>query len=656
MEKLRVSFYPEGRTIEMEKGETLLTAANKAGIYVSSLCGGEGICGKCRLVVREGSVAQPSTTLLSREDIQRSYVLACQAVPRTDVEVELPIETRLEEVQIVTEGQRLFPGVEDTVGRHLLEKEIRYPIDPLTHKCYLDIPPPSLDDSLSDMARLTREVRRQCGEVNPRMSLANLATLPGMLRESKWKVTVTIGWRNGDSDILLIERGDVTARHFGVAVDIGTTTVAAMLIDLRKGALLSTKANPNTQMRFGEDVISRIIFAGTKGGLENLRTAVVDNINHLVAAMCLEASVRPEEITSMTVAGNTTMIHLFLGIDPTYIRQEPYIPVTNAPSAMRAAEAGLRISPRGILECVPGVSSYVGGDITAGVLACGMAESEEISLLLDVGTNGELVLGNRDWLLCCSASAGPAFEGGGIRCGMRASRGAIQRCRFDAVDRVAYDTIGSVPARGLCGSALIDIVAEMLRHKIIDRAGKIDPSFDSKRIRKGDEGTEYVLVARSETETGHDIIISDADIANIIRAKGALFVGADFLLKKAELTFGDIDHFYIAGGFGNYVNIDNAVTIGLLPDLPREKFEFIGNSSLTGARMALLARQALNKAREVATYMTNFELSVEPSFMNEYTSALFLPHTDLDKFPTVAVELGMGSESAAKGSATGRSA
>jgi uncharacterized 2Fe-2S/4Fe-4S cluster protein (DUF4445 family) len=332
-------------------------------------------------------------------------------------------------------------------------------------------------------------------------------------------------------------------------------------------------------------------------------------------------------------AGNTTMIHLLLRVEPTFIRQEPYTPTANFVPVIRAAEVGIKINTRGLLSCVPGVSTYVGGDIVAGVLAVDIDSERELSVLVDIGTNGEIVLGSREWLLCAAASAGPAFEGGGVLHGMSATQGAIQKIKLKG-EKVEYATIGNTPPRGICGSGLIDIVAELLRAGLIEKDGKFK-KVSHPRLRETQEGVEFVLVFKEETERGEDIVITEGDIENIKRAKAAIYAALSLLLKKNALSWRDVKQFYIAGGFGNYLNIENAITLGLLPDVERTRFKFVGNSSLIGCREILLSYQAMREAEKLASEMVYFELSNEPQYISEYLASLFFPHTDLDAFPSV---------------------
>ncbi len=355
--------------------------------------------------------------------------------------------------------------------------------------------------------------------------------------------------------------------------------MSAQLVNLNTKEVLGTKATHNKQVTFGDDVISRIIYAAEQGGLEKLHHAVIDNVNALIQALVKEHKLNLSDVNAVKCAGNTTMVHLLLKVDPTFIRKDPYIPTANSVPVIRAIEAGIKINPRGLLACVPGISTYVGGDITAGVLASGINRTKKLSLLIDIGTNGEIVLGNKEWLVSCAASAGPAFEGSGVTCGMRATKGAIQRVKIKDADKVKLTTIANTKPKGICGSGYIDCLAELLRCGIIDRKGKFVEKISSSRIRKGNEGREFVLAFKKETETDADIVITETDIENLKRSKGAIYSASATLLKKLNLNFKDIKQFYIAGGFGTYLDIDKAIAIGLLPDLARIKFSFIGKNA-----------------------------------------------------------------------------
>ena len=511
---------------------------------------------------------------------------------------------------------------------------------PLATKLHLKLPLPDLKDNLSDLERLYREICRIQNIEIMQTGLANVRKLGQLLRTSNWEITTTLGKRNDTVEIVLIQPGDTSLRNYGIAFDIGTTTISAQLIDLNAKKILGTKATYNKQATFGSDIITRIIAAKEETGLERLHHAVIDGMNDMTKELAVENSIDLNDVTCCVCAGNTTMIHLLLKVDPRYIRKEPYIPTANFVPVTRAAESGIKINPRGLLGCVPGVSSYVGGDITAGILACGLYKEKELSLLIDAGTNGEIVLGNKDWLICASASAGPAFEGSGVTCGMRASKGAIEKIKLSKKLDSDLETISNAPARGICGSGYIDILSELIKIGIIDKNGRIKSDIKSDRLRKGEFGREFVVAFKKEKKKvdcnlDRDIVITETDIANLKRAKAAIFAAACILTKHMGFDFKDVRKVFIAGGFGTCLDIKRAISIGLLPDLPEKRFLFVGNSSLAGSRQILLSYDAMKQAEEIARKTTYFELSTDSHYMEEYTAALFFPHTDLTRFPSV---------------------
>jgi len=651
-----VKFYPQDKKIKVARGTDILNAAIATGVYITSSCGGEGVCGRCKVIVKKGTIRSEPTGRLTKEEIKKGYVLACHSTIHSNAEIEIPPASRLRREQILTEEVR----AERLVGVFSKAKEIEKGIEikernifshsPLATKLFLKLSPPTLKDNVSDLERLYREIRHKTEIQFLQTGLANVKKLGRLLRESRWQVTVLLGKRNGTTEVILIEPGDTSKRNFGVALDIGTTTIVAQLVDLNSRKTLGTKATHNRQASYGEDVITRMIYAGKTAGLEKLHHVVIDTINELISSLATESQISLSEITGVMCAGNMTMTHLLLRVDPTYIRREPYIPTANFMPVIRAVEAGIKINPRGLLACLPGVSSYVGADITAGVIASGIDEAEKVSMLIDIGTNGEIVLGNKEWLTCCASSAGPAFEGSGVRSGVRAMEGAIQGVEINPKNYdVKYSTIGEAKPVGICGSGYIDILAELLKVKVIDRSGTISADVKTRRIREGEAGLEFVVAwacpersrRAKESDSDHDIVITQVDITNLIRSKGAIHTAAQVLANKINLELKDIDKIYLAGGFGNYLNIEKSIWIGLLPDLDRKKFEFIGNSSLGGAKFSLLSYDAMRKTREIARKMTYIELSVDPAFMNEYNAALFLPHTNITHFPTVMKKLAL---------------
>jgi len=636
MSQYTVTFYPESVQIVAEEGDNLLDLVKQADIQLTSSCGGNGMCGKCKVIIRKGDVHTEQTPFIDQRERENGYMLACLTVVQSDLEVEVPPGSRLEDEQILMG--------EEEVDIERWEKETAQlsdsPSTPLTKKLHLPLPAPTLEDNLDDLGRLFREIRKTRPVRTMQTGLANLKYMGRFLHQNDWDVTALLGLRGGTTELILLETGDTSDRNYGVVVDVGTTTVAAHLVNLSTRKTVGATAVANSQGSFGDDVISRIVYSAKDNGLETLHKTIVGDINKLIVYLTRRNKVDLNDVTCVMCAGNTTMTHFILGVDPTYIRREPYVSTADFFPVVRAAEAGIRINRRGLLACMPGVASYVGGDITAGALACGISESEEVCLFIDIGTNGEMVLGNKEWLVCCSCSCGPAFEGGGARHGMRAARGAIQRVTIDEFHEVSFSTIGNVRPVGICGSGLIDVLSEMLRAGVIDRACEIQADLDTPRVREGDEGLEFVLAWEEEAAAKRgDITISQADISNLIRSKAAVYAAARVLMEKMDITWDEVDRFYVAGGFGNYLNIEKSIFIGLLPDLPLEKFRFIGNSSITGARLAMLSSAALEKAEEIASKMTYIELSGDNTFFEQFTAATFLPHTDIELFPSVADKL-----------------
>ena len=641
MARYSVTFSPDDKTVVLDGQKTILEAAELAGVYINSICGGEGMCGRCKVIVRSGDVDAEPTAHLSREEIQRGYVLACISCFRSDCVVEVPLESRLEGVPHLTDEDALRFGSTPV----LVGKDRPYRHDSLSQKVFLQLPPPSMEDNLGDLERVYRELRRNRDIPVMQMGFAQLNELTERIRANDWRITATLGRRGGTMEVIQVEGGDTSDRNYGVAIDVGTTTVVAHLVDLKTSETVARQATYNSQIQYGEDIITRIMYANTKEKRARMASSIHGDINDLISGLVAAADVSLQDITFALCAGNTTMVNLLLGLDPRWIRLEPYIPAVVAPPVIRGAEVGIKINPRGLLGCVPSVASYVGGDVVAGVMASGMARSEELSMLMDVGTNGEIVVGNKDWLICCSASAGPAFEGGGISCGMRATRGAIERVSMrNGCQVTSYSVIGGGKPMGLCGSGLIDTIAEMLRGGgCLDRSGTLTAGRHSTHIRGGEDGAEFVLVEANQTALGSDIVVTQSDLTNFIRAKGAIYHACDCLLDRVGRAFSDLHNVYISGGFGNYLDVRNAVTIGLLPDLPEDRFQFIGNGSLQGAKTILLSSEAMDEAETIASKMTYIDLSTDPRFMNEYTSTLFLPHTDIEKFPSVQRELNVES-------------
>ncbi|MDY6914251.1 MAG: ASKHA domain-containing protein [Planctomycetota bacterium] len=434
-------------------------------------------------------------------------------------------------------------------------------------------------------------------------------------------------------------------RNFCIAADIGTTTVVCHLVDLRDGQTLGRAAKYNSQVRYGADVIRRIIFATQSQDNENaLREAIVGDLNELIGELVSKHRLGGNDISLVAAAGNTTMLHLVLGLPAENIRKEPYTGAAYRLPPFRAAEAGLKISPRGLLYCLPCVAGFVGADTVSGIFAAGLAQSDEVRMLIDIGTNGEIVVGNKDFLVCASASAGPAFEGAECRSGMRATRGAIDHIQLQDADHVMnYSTIGSAPAAGICGTGYVDLIAEMLRVGLIDKTGRLSADASRDRLRTGQHGElEYIVVPAGQASGDHDITIPQGDISNILRAKGAIYAAATVLLDALSMKFDDIAEIMVAGAFGNFLNVENAVFIGLLPDIPPERMRFVGNTSLAGAKLAALSRDCYDEIFRIAAKTTYFELSTTSTFMDQFVSACFFPHTNVELFPSVMAAMAAG--------------
>ncbi len=641
----RVTFKPYDLTVEVPEGENLLRAAVQAGVHINASCGGEGVCGKCRILLESGEMETTRSGLLADEEWDLGYRQACQSRVSTDVVVRIPPESLLDRKTLTRRrgGIGLRPSPIDLAT---LKAQGLY--NPAFQKKFVKLPPASLADNACDLARLESGLARQHGLDNLAHDFFLLRKLARVMRQEDFQVTATLDFaqrRSRKPRVVDVEPGDTRERHYALAVDIGTTTVWVQLLDLARGEILGQAADYNAQMSYGDDVITRIVFSQKEQGLQKLQRSVVATINQVMHRLLKRHQLPVSEISHLTVAGNTTMTHLFYSIDPKFIRLTPYTPAACHLPPVRARDLGLEVPDHVFIYCVSSVSSYVGGDIVAGVLASGIYKDPKLTLYIDIGTNGEIVIGNQQWLACAACSAGPAFEGGGIRFGMRATAGAIEEASINPKTfEPMIITIDMVKPKGICGSGLINIMAALMEAGIIGPNGKFRDDLDTPRIRLGDSGREYVLAMAPDTQSGEDITLSEADIDNLMRAKGAMFAGYLTLLDNVGLRLQDLEQVILAGAFGQFINIENAIAIGLLPDLPREQYHFVGNGSLQGATLLAFSRELLEEERRVADMMTNFELSETPGYMNQYIAALFLPHTQMEYFPTVTERLRAGKE------------
>lgn len=637
IEKIRVRFLPDDITIETQSGVSLLDAALEAGVFIPAACGGSGACGQCKVRVVEGDVYAESTEKIKPDEETQGFVLACKTKLVSGVTIEVP------KAKV---GRKVIPRDEAERMKSMarpMESPIIPQLNPLTVTVELNPPPPRLDDNTSDYERIVRTLKLEHGISPVTAPLEVLKTIPNEVREQNWHFSATLQPERlpGIEPLYRLMRLAPTAKtslKTALAVDIGTTSLWGELVNIDTGEVLARASRYNPQISMGDDVISRIVFALKRDGLEKLQQSVVQGLNEIIKETLEISRATRDSINYMVAAGNTVMTHLFLGLYPKYLRQTPYVPVGQNVDPVPAASLGLDM-PEGSFVCVfPGVASYVGGDIVSGVLANGMWDSDFMTLFIDIGTNGEIVAGNRDMLMTASCSAGPAFEGGGLQHGMRAAPGAIEGVLIDPETfEPMIKTIDSKPAIGICGSGIINIISQMLRNGILNQNAKFAQDLDTKRIRKGASGFEYVICRAAESGLKEDITLSEVDLDNIIRAKGAMFSGYTCLLEKIGLSVEELDRVIIAGAFGSFINLDHAVTIGLLPDIPREKFSFIGNSSLKGARLAVMDYSLLEKSREIARAMMNVELSEDPAYMDNFMAALFLPHTRMQLFPSVKI-------------------
>jgi len=610
-----VDIKPFNKKIPARKGEDILSTLIKGNIFITSSCGGKGVCGRCKVKILKGDFYSEPTGKLSDEEKRNNIYLACRTTILGNMEIEILPETIIPEKL----EEKIFEKGEEFEHVRYNVKEF-FNFNPLVKKIFLRLSPPTFKDNLSDYERLIKGLKKfENKEFN--IDIWNLRKLPNILRTSFWEITLSYVDEGKINEIINIEPGDTSRKNYGIAVDVGTTTISASLIDLNKGERIKTEITFNKQASFGDDIISRIVFAEKKDGLEKLHHVVTETINELILNLSQKHGISLNDITSIVVSGNMTMVHLLLKINPSFLRKEPYIPVANIFPLFKSAEVGLRINPNGILAIIPGGFPYVGGDITSGIIVSGIYKEEDLSLFVDIGTNGEIVVGNKDFLVCCAASAGPCFEGSGVKNGVRAIKGAIEKVKIEN-NKVHFETIGNEKPIGICGSGYIELIGELFKNGIINRNGVF--IIENEKIRDVDGIKEFVIYE----DKNERIVITQADIENLIRAKGAIYSAISTILKTLGINKNDIKKFYIAGGFGSHLNIQKAIEIGLFPDLPLDRFKFLGNTSLLGAEGYLLSDEFRNLSKEIIKKLTYIDLSRSPIYMEEYLKSLFIPHTD----------------------------
>lgn len=619
-------------------GDNLLEVARGANVAIDAPCSGNGACGKCRVQLKGGELDSKKTLHISDEEFEKGWRLACMSKICADVEVLVPdiasaYKSRMKVADLSSKEEiAIFEKAKNQVEETGIQ--LRNSLEVVE----LQMTEPTLDDTMPDVERLTRALRKFMNLKRIRVPYAVLRKLPDVLRASKFSVKCVVRVTPDDMFVYDIFDAKEDVIMGGLAVDIGTTTVSAVIINMATGEILAKSSSGNGQIRYGADVINRIIESQKPGGHERLQNAIIkETLNPMISNMCRAAKISSQQIYRAAIAGNTTMEHLMMGINADPLRMEPYIPAFFKTNSLFASDVNLAIHPDAHIILAPNIGSYVGGDITAGALVSMIWNRPEMSLFIDLGTNGELAFGNSDFMVSCACSAGPAFEGGDISCGMRATDGAIEKCTIDPETmEPSYHVIGDEGTKpiGLCGSGIIDVIAALFRAKMVNPKGKF--IREGRRIRHDKYGMgSYAIEFEEEAGSVRDVEITEVDIDNFIRAKGAIFSAIRTMLNYLDMDVSMIEEVYVAGGIGSGINMKNAVTIGMFPDIPLEKFHYIGNSSLTGAYSMLLSTAAEKKTYEVARNMTYLELSTVPTYMDEFVAACFLPHTDTTMFPSV---------------------
>ena len=635
---MKVTFQIEGGNpvvIECNAGENLLELARRANVAIDAPCSGNGSCGKCRVKLVEGTVESPKTLHISDEEFADGWRLSCSSRVIEDVTVLVPdiasaYQSRMKTADLSSpEEIAIFTQAQEAMQASGIVFENKYRALDLV----MDVP--SLEDTMPDNERLTWAIQAAAGVEKVEIPYAVMVRLAHVLRENNFHVCVK-GELDGDSFRCMEITSPTDTAIVGCAIDIGTTTVSMVLTDLTCGKLLAKGSGGNGQIRYGADVINRIIEQGRPGGRKKLQDAIIkDTLTPIIANLCKTANISARSILRLSVGANTTMNHLFVGVDAESVRMEPYVPSFFHWDGLLAGDVKLPANPLAPVIIAPNIGSYVGGDITAGTMASMIWDKDELSLFIDLGTNGEIVFGNRDFLMSCACSAGPAFEGGDISCGMRATDGAIEACTLDKdTMEPTLRIVGEADQKavGICGAGIIGIISELFRCSIINAKGLF--VREGRRVRRDAHGMgRFVLAEPEESETGREISINEVDIDNFIRAKGAIFSAIETLLNAVDMSVDAIDHVYVAGGIGSGINMKNAVNIGMFPDVDLEKFTYIGNSSLTGAYAMVMSDAAIETCQKVAANMTYLELSTHPGYMDAFVAACFLPHTNAKLFP-----------------------
>ncbi len=595
-----IDFQPVGRRGPCPEGGTLLDAARTLGVDLMNLCGGNGSCGRCKVQLVAGEltpVTPPEADRLSAAELVQGYRLACLAVPLSDCHVHIPPEslTALQRTQV--------EGLEVPVA-----------VEPAVSSCVITLDRPTLEDLRGDDQRLREAITATSG-IRAAITDLEVARLVSTgLRRLGWQARVTL---RGD-EIVHIAATD--APWLGLAVDIGTTKIAAYLVDLTTGRTLAARGAMNPQIAYGEDVIARLVYAG-KGADEatHLQTLLADRLNQIVAEVCAEVGAQPTDIVDAVAVGNTAIHHLLLRLPVEQLATAPYVPAVASAVDIKARQVGLKIAPGAYIHLPPNIAGYVGADHVAMLLATGMANRADTVLAMDIGTNTEICLVHHGQTTSLSCASGPAFEGAHIKFGMRAAPGAIEHLQIVA-GRLRYKTIGDKPPVGLCGSGLLDAVAYLRQSGLLDSKGRLT----GPQLREAESGAEFVIADETESGNGHAITVTQHDIRELQLAKGAIRCGIETLLQNAGITAGDLDQVIIAGAFGSYIDVESAIAIGLLPNLPPDRISQVGNAAGTGARLALISWRLRQQAQDLARQVRYLELARAPRFTRTFAQAMYL--------------------------------
>ena len=628
----------EDVTVFAAFGESLLEVARKTNVAIDAPCGGNGACGKCKVKLVGGTLDSKKTSHISDEEYAAGWRLACISKIIDDVEVLVPdiasaYKSRMKMADLSSaEEVKIFEELKEQIAEVGIELKNNLEVIDVTMSA------PTLDDTMPDNERFSWAVEEVTGMDKIRVPYSVIKKMAHVFRASDFHVKAVIRKTGKDVfvyDVLPASEEPVVA---GIAIDIGTTSVSAIIIDMLNGAVLAKGSAGNGQIRYGADVINRIIESGKPGGREKLQDAIIkETLNPLILNMCASAKIKPAQVYRLAIGANTTMNHLLMGVDADPVRMEPYIPTFFKTNSLFASDIGLKVNPDAHIILAPNIGSYVGGDITAGAFVSMIWNKPEFSIFIDLGTNGEIVFGNSDFLMSCACSAGPAFEGGDISCGMRATDGAIEAIKLDKETlEPTYSVIGDPGTKpvGLCGSGIIDMIAELFRCGVINPKGQI--IREGRRIHRDEFGMgSYIIAFEEEAGSVKDVELTEADIDSFIRAKGAIFSAIRTMLSYCDFDISMIENVYVAGGIGSGINMGNAIEIGMFPDIPVEMYHYLGNTSLAGAYAMLYSTEAERKVYEIAQNMTYIELSNVPTYMDEFVAACFVPHTDKSLFPSI---------------------